>query len=331
MRLLLIAVITFSLSIQALAQVAVPSLDPSISSDLPSVTSFRYHNTGALSYGTGTLESDDGDGDFKESGGMLALNMDGLGLEAYMNSFKFDGEFGDSAGTIDFTRESRSSQIGISYLLNGFLSIGVGQYSNNLVDEGSGSSSFKDEHDISALKLSANLLLSEIFFLGAGINNFTKTGTSGDSSGTYDRQELEWQETVLGAALLIGDPGDFQLKAELSMKSSPEVGETTSGQVIKNGKRKSDATTGIIEIKSGDYFVSYTAQTIQEAEIDEKYTKDERSEKTSELSTLGIGYVNKEGFMLTLYATTRNETEKDTGGDRETDWKQTTISVGYNF
>jgi len=35
--------------------------------------------------------------------------------------------------------------------------------------------------------------------------------------------------------------------------------------------------------------------------------------------------------MLTLYSTTRNETEKDPDGDRESDWKQTTISVGYNF
>ena len=147
------------------------------------------------------------------------------------------------------------------------------------MDEGSGVISFKDEHEISALKLSANLLLSEIFFLGAGLNNFTKTGTSADSGGTYDRQELEWQKTVLGAALLIGDPGDFQLKAELSMKNPPEVGETASGQVIKNGKRKSDATTGIIEIKSGDHIISYTAQTIQESEIDEKYTNDEKTEK----------------------------------------------------
>lgn len=331
MRLLLIIITIFFLSFQLLAQVAAPSLDPSKENSLPSVTSLRYFSTLAVNYGTGELKTDDGDGDYTIIGGILALNLDGLGLEAYSKTGEMEGSFDESEGTLNFTRDVQTSQVGVSYILGDFLSIGVGQYFYTQKDEGDGTFAFKDESEEKATIISANIVISEQFFVGAGINSFTKTGTTSGSGSTFDKQELTWQENVWGAGLLLGDPGQFQVKAEVSTKASPETGKKSDGQVQSNGKRKSSSTTGILEIKSGEYFISYTSQTIKETEIDSQYLDHDNSGKKTDVSTIGIGYVNDEGLMLSAYSETKNEIEKTGSEDDDLKWTLLTINVGYNF
>jgi hypothetical protein len=337
MRILLITIAIFSLSFQVFAQVAAPSLDPSKENALPSVTSFRYFNTAALNYATGEMKSDDGKGDYTLAGGILALNLDGLGLELFAKSGKLEGEFDGGSGTTDFTRDIQISQVGISYIFWEFLSIGIGQFSDTKENEGSGAETFKEKSEDTATMISANIILSEVFFLGAGINSFTNKGTAsgGGSAITHDKQEITWQENVYGAGLLLGDPGQFQLKAEISMKSSPEVGKVQSNdqEVQSNGKQKSDTTTGILELKSEEYFISYRSQTINEAEIDSEYLDHENGKKTTDVSTIGIGYINDEGLMLTVYSETQNEKLEDDKSGDEAKSKVTlmTFNIGYNF
>jgi hypothetical protein len=336
MRILLITIAIFSLSFQVFAQVAAPSLDPSKENALPSVTSLRYFNTAALNYATGEMKSDDGEGDYTMAGGILALNLDGLGLELFAKSGKLEGEFdGSDGGTTDFTRDIQTSQVGISYIFWEFLSIGIGQFSYTKENEGSGAETFKEKSEDTATMISANIILSEIFFLGAGINSFTNKGTAsgGGSGSTFDKQEITWQENVYGAGLLLGDPGQFQLKAEISMKSSPEVGKAQNKDVQSNGKQKSDTTTGILELKSEEYFISYSSQTINEAEIDSEYLDHDNGKRTTDVSTIGIGYINDEGLMLTVYSETKNEKQEDDKGGDATEIKFTlmTFNIGYNF
>jgi hypothetical protein len=334
MRILLITIAIFSFSFQVFAQVTAPSLDPSKENTLPSVTSLRYFNTAAINYASGEMKSDDAEGDYTIAGGILALNLDGLGLELFTKSGKLEGEFDSSNGTTDFTRDIQTSQVGISYIFGEFLSIGVGRYSYTQEEEGTGGESYKEKSEDIATMISANIILSEVFLLGASINSFTNNGTiSGGGSDTYDKQEITWQENVWGAGLLLGDPGQFQLKAEISMKSAPEVGEVQSAAIQSNGKRKKDTTTGILEIKSEEYFVSYTSQTIKEAEIDSKYLNHDNGNKKTDVSTIGIGYINDEGLMLTVNSETKNEKEEDYNSGVETEFKFTLIrfNIGYNF
>jgi hypothetical protein len=88
-----------------------------------------------------------------------------------------------------------------------------------------------------------------------------------------------------------------------------------------------------LEIKSEEYFVSYTSQTIKEAEIDSKYLNHDNGKKTTDVSTISIGYINDEGLMLTVNSETKNEKEEDYNSGSETEFKFTLIrfNIGYNF
>ena len=127
MKRLLILFITLFFSFQCFAQTASPSLDPTQKNDLPSVTPWRYFSTIAGSYGTGESKMETSDkkeeGTLTNSGALVALNLEGFGVEAIYDNLTAKIEEEDS--DTDFT--VTSTALSLSYLLSDYLSIGVGQ------------------------------------------------------------------------------------------------------------------------------------------------------------------------------------------------------------
>ncbi len=332
MRFLLLFLAVLAISFEGFAQVAAPSLDPSQNVDLPSVTPWRHYHTGAINYGKGTHESESGDeGDFIVNGGMLALSPGEFGLEAYIQTFNYEGTHEENGFTVDDTMLGNTSQVGISYLFSDFWSIGIAQFSETEKNEGksSGVTQYKEESKNLATKIGVNIRLADIFFLGGGLNSFTNTGSVEDASG--DRQEIDWQETVIGAAILTGDPGQFQFKAEYHIKTSPEVTSEADEQKSANGHKKTDSGTAIVELSTGLYFISYKTETVNEAEIDKQYLDHGNGEMITTINTIGIGYINDKGLLLTLYSEDQTETEKAGDEDKESKLKSLVLNIGYNF
>lgn len=324
MRFFLLTVLAISFTIQGFAQVAAPSLDPSQASVLPSVTPWRLYNTGAFNYSTGSIDRDNFEAEITVMGGILALNLDGFGLEAYTDMVDFEGK----SGSYVTTSEGGTTQFALSYKFGELLSAGLGQvsYTDNMETKLNGSVVNEEETEITGNMMGANINLGEIFFLGLGINIFKSQGTEGSS----DKQEVEWQETILGAAVLIGEPGQLQFKAEYSTESNPEVTEDASGSIVANYVKKTDTSKIILEVKSDQYFASFASRTKTEAEIDSKYGSGYEEEKTS-TSTLGIGFINDEGLMVTGYSESEKKVTKETGGDEEQKSAMIGVNVGYNF
>lgn len=328
MKYILLTVLAFSFAIQGFAQVAAPSLDPSKPSSLPSVAPWRFYNTAALSYSTAETKDDGNfEGDITAMGGILALNLDGFGMEASSNTFDFEGK----DGSFVITGEGTTTQLSLGNRFGELFSLGLGQITNTDNFEGkmSGSLVLEQESETTGMLISANVNLGELLFLGLGINNNKSTGKEGNGQVSTDLQEVEFQELVMGVAVLMGDPGQFQFKAEYSIESNPEVIEDASGSKQTNYVKKTDTNYIILEVKADQYFASYASKTKKEAEIDSKYSDWEEEETTTNIAS--IGFINDEGLMVTAFSESEKYVQKETDGDKEE--KKTTmgVNVGYNF
>ncbi len=327
MKIMLCLIVAMIIAIQVFAQVATLSLDPSQTVSLPSVTSWRYYNTLAITYGSGSYESDYFDGDFIMTGGIIALNLGGFGLEVYTQTFSFDG--GSTDGSDEMSQVGTTTQLGISYLFGDFISVGVGQISiaEDMEFDNSGTINTEDKDD-TAMMISGNVILGEVFFLGMGINSYSRT-VNGNGSGTeYERRDLDWQEMVMGVGILTGKPGDFQFKAEFYTVSSPEVTAGADGAVLANGHKKSVSSVSKAEVKTGLYFFGYSSTTTKESEIDSTYVNNRNEETTSISTNISLGYINDEGFLFTIYSDTMKETSN---GEDEAIMSTIGIYIGYNF
>ena len=201
-----------------------------------------------------------------------------------------------------------------------------------------------EEEESTAIIFAANLRMAEIFYLGGGIKNYTGTGYEknphNEPATDADLAEVEWRETVFGAGILTGAPGDLQFKVEYSMASSPEVTASSDGQTYKNIHQETDVSTLIAELKTGAFFIGYTAATTTVAKASDTAYNDGFNKEVTDSRKLGAGYINDEGLMISVYSTVDKslETSSDEGGGEgggEGDVKSENaimeVNVGFNF
>ena len=337
MKSLLLFSFLFIISFPLYAQIVAPSLDPSTSSELPSVTSWRYSHTAAASYSSGKIKEEEGgateDSTSTMTGVMLGLNFDGLGIEGSSFNPKVKGS---GENTIDVTRNT----VLLGYLFGDLFSIGIGQRTTTLNIERSDSNMTMDMDGEETEQIaSATLRIAEVIFLSAGINNIKETGhikmtipVMPSMNADVDLEEMSYTQTIFGVGILSGNPGDFQFKAEISMTSSPEkVEEASSSSKMTNTTQKSDTSIGVVEVKTGPYFLGVSSSTKTEAKLTMSDPNDSEAEKVTTSTMVGVGYLMEEGLLVSISSATEIETEKKDGGDVKTTENSYSISIGYSF
>ncbi|MBU2648740.1 hypothetical protein KKI24_28795 [bacterium] len=241
----------------------------------------------------------------------LVFNSYGLHSERKTQSLKLAYVFGESVSVgIGYTKESR--RVRLDYLGTSF--------SQQLLD---------DRTDIQT-SLATSIRLGDIFYIGAGLEKVEETGIYGKSRTDtgLDKGDLadnSWTNTMLGIALMSGDPKNFQFRMEYAQITSPESTREGNTPNQKNTHRPTTESNGSIEVRFGGFLIGYHNMLQVEDKIDGYDTR-------TTTTMIGLGWQPLTGLMVSLYSWSNVYTSNDDNlGEIAAKPKGYTFRLGYNF
>ncbi len=225
----------------------------------------------------------------------------------------------------------KNSHLYLSYLAGESLSIGLG-YRQRIVKTRSivnaiadlsipslrNALDYNETQDLiyTGLSLVASYKLAEIFYVAAGVENMTRTGsferiTNADllnlfpAAAKSDYVELAWSNTLMGIGMLIGEPDETQFRLEYSKKSAPESKMEAVNDKHASYYRKQDITYSNLEAKLGSILLSYRNELTVNSRMPELLNnEEERIDDT----LYGVGWIDPEGLSITAYSIARKQT-----------------------
>lgn len=330
----------------ASAQIAVPSLDTNYPSQTAAATGWRYFTTASIIYGTGEgdIEVEAGGtttkiGEIKvaanasgydDSGSIIpdffgAYRGESIAAELYyQTSLKTDIDILNS----DRFNDQNKSHIFLTYIFDDYLSVGLGYYQKN--SKTKVYDFFSDltadiETSQTGLGISASWRISEMFYLAAGLTSVSQTGKN--KLYGVDMVDNSWTNIMYGFGIRTGEPDSFQLRAELSVLSSPESVKDAESGKMGSSHNKSTVTYASLEaIVFRNILLAYHNETGKSEGVDSSDSDTESSD-----IRFGIGWMNSEGLNITAYSFSM-ETIDDEGSQKiKSAPSGYEITVGWNF
>jgi hypothetical protein len=331
--------------LDASAQFALPMLDRSSKVIVPAASAWRDVNTvgfnaianvkGDVVMKTSAKETDIGDVSVSGSVPSVvgAFKGESLSLELYYSTntkknVDLDFEYAANVNvkqTIDQTLGE--TRLGLSYLLNDTLSLGLGYRKNQNVSEmdktvtvtgfGSTTSGSKSTETETANSLSVSWVLSEIFFLTGAMESVSYLNAT---DGTDDTT-ASWSSMGYGIGLMTGSPGDTRFRLEYSLSQIPKCKDNNDKVIME----KSTIAYASLGAQFGDYFV----------ELRNKSESSEKDEAGSEMATVttmyGGGWMPDNGWSFSAYAFGFQKTRKESSSEMIFSPSGYRIQVGFNY
>ncbi len=327
------------------AQIATPQLDSGYHTYGGAAAGWRYGNTVAI-----TAISAEGKTEYEgEEGGDVVAGLNAVGPEDSSSPIPFAlaafrGEtiaaelysnLGDGIKTdveenenSNFYQEEKELRFNLAYVISETVSIGLGYYSMNYTSK-SVKDSTEDSTDLTTTgtSLSASVRLADIFFVAGGMETVNQVGTydkKGSEPSSGDFVENSWTNTMFGLGIVTGDPGDTQFRVEYSMINSPESEKTETGKAPSEHP-ETKTTFVSAEAKFGEFLIGYLSETEKQAEIGGK------KEVETITTSMGVGWVPREGLSVSLYSLNNKRTDKQDIGESTANLTGFRFFVGYNF
>lgn len=331
-------------------QVATPSFDYTLRSNLAAASGWRVGSTFGVGYNQGVLVEDTASSSSKmESNEVSYLVASHIYGPFYIESFKaLDTKITTSEDLIGGTELSASlytiqarrtettdkTQVNFAFKLgaknNEYLSLGAQYFietDEKIVERTWGAKNFEKTDQIGA-GLGFSLRLG-IIYLAAGTELVNEKETS-------EKVGNSWNNSMLSLAIMTGEPNkkDTRLRIEVSSITSPESEEPkTSLQTSNIHDSRSNVRTEIEFIPSGldDWLFSYNNQKITEI------SSSLGTDKKNDSETYGIVWVPDFGWITGIYYISGEETifwpSTDSFAATSTISKTVAyrLDVGFNF
>ncbi|MCP4755441.1 MAG: hypothetical protein GY866_31645 [Proteobacteria bacterium] len=291
-------------------QIATPSLDPTLKSDMPAAASWRFSSTiaGAVTVGTGEYTNSAGETTDEltrtAAEALIAHQFEDITVE-YHRNLKFKEVKKDSSSDQEATTETTHERINLAYRMDETVSLGATYRTwENAGDRtnGVGRSWETGDGKEVGMGIGGSFRLGDMIFLAASMENVTHSKS--------DYEDNTWTDTYLGVGIL----GEGVFRLEYSKIISPE---STTEQSQMDHPASDDVRIGV-EVKLDNWLIlcesrKYVVKPIGGGE-DAEY----------EYTTVGLGFVPETGMVISLSGT---QGKKD-------DWYSITdirLALGLNY
>lgn len=264
----------------------------------------------------------------------------GDGLKTDVEMENVDLGYGAPADSFNLFTEKKELRLNAAYVIGEAISIGVGYFSINEkerqeaeITAAATTSEVETETTETGTSLSASFRIADMFFVAAGMEMVSLTGTKtsdttsplGTDSSDQDFVENSWNNTMWGVGFISGEPEETQFRVEYGQISSPESEEEAESADEADSVHPQTTTSfASAEVKFNNFLLGVLNETEKQAEIN-----DEEVEKVT--TSIGLGWQPMEGLTASLYSVNHKKTTTTNDGEFEVNPTGYRFFIGYNF